>query len=114
MKHVPTCSTPLTWQLLLRTNDAVADTTLGLSLQGGGHVLSPSHQSLDETPSIAFVGEVNDALSRDQPRAPFLLVDADAVDGIDSCTLERVRWRKVDRNGHCLFVDGDGSGDLAG
>ena len=67
VKHVPTRSTPLTWQLLLRTNHAVADTALGLPLQCGRHVLSPSHQSLDKTPSIAFVREVNDALSGDEP-----------------------------------------------
>lgn len=114
MKHVPTRRATLAGQLLLRTDHAVANATLGLALQRGGDVLAPRHEPLNEASTVAFAGEIDHALRCDQPGAPFLLVDADSVHGVDGCALERVGGWEVDGDGHCLLVDGDGCGYLAG
>lgn len=114
MEHIPTSPAPLTRQLPLRTHHTVADAALRLTLQRRRDVLPPRQQALDQTATVAFAREVDDALGGDEPGAPFLLVDADAVDGFDGGAGERVgRW-EADRNGHDLLVDGDGGGDFAG
>lgn len=114
MEHIPTRPTALTRQLPLRTDHTIADTALGLALQRRGDVLPPRHQPLDEAAAVAFARKVDDALGGDEPGAPFLLVDADAVDGFDGGAGEGVGGREADRDRHRLLVDGDGGGDLAG
>lgn len=114
MEHVPTGPTPLTRQLPLRTHHTVADTALRLALQRRRDVLPPRQQALNQASAAAFAREVDDALGGDEPGAPFLLVDADAVDGLDGGAGKGVGGWETDRDGHGLLVDGDGGGDLAG
>lgn len=114
MEHIPTSPAPLTRQLPLRTDHAVADAALRLALQRRRDVLPPRHQPLNQTAAVAFAREVDDALRGDEPGAPFLLVDADAVDGFDGGAGEGVGGWEADRDRHGLLVDGDGGGDFAG
>lgn len=103
-------------QLPVRAHDAVANGALRLALHGGRHVLPPGHQTVDDGIALADAagGEVDDALGVDDPEAPLLLRDADAVDGVDFGAGERVGGGKADGDAHCLFVDGDRGGDFAG
>ena len=102
-------------QLAVRTDDTVANGTLRLPLHRSRHVLPPRHQAVDDGVALAGAagGEVDDALGVDDPEAPFLLRDADAVDGLDLCAGERVGGGEADGDGHGLFVDGDRGGDFA-
>lgn len=106
----------LTRQLPIRTDNTVANRTLRLPLHRRRHVLPPRHQAIDDGIPLAGAarGEVDDALGVDDPEAPLLLRDADAVDRFDLGAGERVGWREADRDGHGLLVDGDGGGDFAG
>ena len=116
MKRILTRRALLTRQLPVRTHDAVANRALGLPLHRSGHVPPPGHQAVDDGIALAGAagGEVDDALGVDDPEAPLLFRDADAVDGVDFCAGERVGWREADGDGHGLFVDGDRGGDFAG
>ena len=116
VEQVPTSPAPLTRQLPIRPNNAIANRALRLPLHRRRHVLPPRQQTVDQVAAFAALGvaEVNDALGRDEPAAPFLLVDADAVDAVDGGAGEWVGGGQVDGDLHCLFVDGDGGGDFAG
>ena len=106
----------LTRQLPIGTNDTVANRALRLPLHRRRDIFPPRHQTIDD--GIAFAdatgGEIDDALSADDPKAPLLLRDTDAVDGFDFGAGERVGGGEADGDGHGLLVDGDGGGDFAG
>ena len=116
MKRILTRRALLARQLAVRAHDAVANGALGLALHGGRHVLPPRHQPVDDGVALADAagGEVDDALGVDDPEAPLLLRDADAVDRVDFGAGERVGGGKADGDAHGLFVDGDRGGDFAG
>ena len=103
-------------QLAVRAHDAVANGALGLPLHGRRHVPPPGRQTVDDGVALADAarGEVDDALGVDEPEAPLLLRDADAVDRVDLGAGERVGRGQADGDAHCLFVDGDRGGDFAG
>ena len=116
MKRILARRALLTRQLPIRTNNTIANRTLRLPLHSSRHILPPRHQAIDDGIALAGAagGEVDDTLGVDDPEAPFLLRDADAVDGVDFGAGERVGGGEADGDGHGLFVDGDGGGDFAG
>lgn len=93
MERVLARRAPLARQLLVGAHNAVANGALRLPLHRGRHVLPPRHQAVDDGVALADAagGEVDDALGVDDPEAPLLLLDADAVDRLDLCAGERVR-----------------------
>ena len=116
MKRILARRALLTRQLPVRTHNTIANRALSLPLHRSRHVAPPRQQAVDDGIALARAagGEVDDALGVDDPEAPLLLRDADAVDGVDFCAGERVGGREADGDGHGLFVDGDGGGDFAG
>ena len=116
MKRVLARRALLARQLPVRAHDAVANGALRLPLHRGRHVFPPGHQAVDDGVALAHAagGEVDDALGVDDPEAPLLLRDADAVDRLDFGAGERVGGRQADGDAHGLFVDGDRGGDFAG
>ena len=116
MKRILARRALLTRQLPVRTHDTVANRTLRLPLHRSRHVPPPRHQAVDDGIALARAagGEVDDALGIDDPEAPLLFRDADAVDRVDFCAGERVGWREADGDGHGLFVNGDRGGDFTG
>ena len=116
MKRILARRALLTRQLPVRTHNTIANRTLGLALHRSRHVAPPRHQAVDDGIALARAagGEVDDALGVDDPEAPLLFRDADAVDRVDFCAGERVGGREADGDGHGLFVDGDRGGDFAG
>ena len=116
MKRVLTRRALLARQLPVRAHDAVANGALRLPLHRGRHVLPPRHEAVDDGVAFAHAagGEVDDALGVDEPEAPLLLRDADAVDRVDLGAGERVGRGQADGDAHCLFVEGDRGGDFAG
>lgn len=109
MKRIFARRALLTRQLPIRTNNTIANGTLRLPLHSSRHILPPRQQAIDDRIPFASAarGEVDDALGVDDPEAPFLLCNTDAVDGLDFCAGERVGWGEADGDGHGLFVDGD-------
>lgn len=122
METVAAGAAALGGQLAVGRDNAVADRALGLTLEHGGDVAAPGDQAVDEgapaataagASAAAGVGEVDDALGGDEPAAPFLLVDGDAVLGLDGGARERVGWGQADGDRHCLLVDRDAGGEFA-
>ena len=116
MKRVLARRALLARQLPVRADDAVANGAFRLALHGGRHVLPPGREAVDDGVAFAHAagGEVDDALGVDDPEAPLLIRDADAVDRLDFGAGERVGRGQADGDAHCLFVDGDRGGDFAG
>ena len=116
MKHILAGTTPLTRQLALGAHNTVANRALRLPLHSCRDVLPEGYEPVDEGVAFASAtgGEVDDGLRIDDPGAPFLFVDADAVRAVDTGTGEGVGWWEVDCDGHGLFVDGNGGGDFSG
>lgn len=83
MEQIPTSPTPLIRQPPLCTHNTIANCTLALPLQRTCHILPPRHQSLDQPATATRAREVNDTCGGKEPSTPFLLVNADAVDGGD-------------------------------
>ena len=112
MEQILTCIAPLIRQLLVRTNNTVTNRTLTLALERTGDILPPCHQTINE--AAAGGGEVDYALSRDEPAAPLLLIHSHTMNRVDSNGREWISWGKADTNGHCLVVDGIGSCQFVG
>ena len=117
MKTILTRRAPLTRQLPIPTKNTITNRTLRLPLQRRTDILPPSHQPLNKRIAIPGSprrrGKIHHALSVGEPGVPFFFDYADAVDGFYFCAVERVGGGEADGDGHCLFVDGDGSGDFA-
>ena len=114
MKRVLARATPFRGQLAVDADDAVADGALALALERARHVLAPGDQTVDDGAQAAARGrEGDDALGGDEPAAPLLLVDGDAVDGFDGRGGERIGGREGDADAHDLLVDGVRGGDGA-
>lgn len=113
MEHVAASAAALAGELAVGADDAVADGTLRLALERGGHVAAPGQQPVDEGALVAAAAEVDYPLRRHQPTVPFLLVDGDAVHRVDRDAREWVRGREPDGDLHMLLVDGDAGCDLA-
>ena len=116
MKRVLTRRALLIRQLPVRTHDTVTNGTFRLPLHSSRHIPPPRQQAIDDRIPLptATSGEADNALSIDDPKAPFLLRDPDAVDRLDFRAGERVRGGQADGDTHGLFVDGDRGGDFAG
>lgn len=90
VEHVAARAAALAGQLAVGAHDAVADGALGLALERGGHVAPPGYEAVDQGALVPAAAEVDHPLRRHEPAAPLLLVDGDAVDGVDGGARERV------------------------
>ena len=115
MKRILARLTLLARQLPVRTNNAVTNRTLRLPLHRSRDVLPPSHQPIDDRVPLTRTpgGEVDNPLRVDEPEVPLFLCDRDAVHRAHFGASQGVGFWEGDGDGHCLFVDGDGSGDFA-
>ena len=92
MKRILARLTLFARQLPIPTHHTITNRTLRLSLHRSCDILPPRHQPINQRVALpsATRGEVDYALRIDQPEIPFLLRDANAVDGCDFCAGEGV------------------------
>lgn len=104
VEHVSACPTSLIRQLPLSADNAVTNSTLGLTLECRCDILSPSQQALDQRAAVSFAAEVDDPLRCDYPTSPFPFVDSHAVNGFNGSTRERVGARQANCDRHGLLI----------
>lgn len=112
MKEILAGPAPHLRQLAIAAHNAIADSALGLAFEGSSHIAPPGQQAFHDR--LAAIGrEVDDALSGDQPAAPFLLVDGNAANGFHRSAGERVRGGKADGDLQELVVEWDAGCNFA-
>jgi hypothetical protein len=79
MESVPTSTTPLVWDLLIRTHNTITDRTLSLTLERTFNIPAPRTQRINQ----GTVKNSDCTQGCAQPGLPLLLIDGDAVQTFD-------------------------------